>query len=415
MFELHGKYAGAKVYAKSLDSEAIRQIMNVLNTRIFEGQTICIMPDGHGGKGCVIGFTATMGSQLPPNLVGYDIGCGVLICVLSLVGINFEMLEDFIKSSIPYGNQVNSSPLINDSSALANNITRVCKEIDLEPDYHLCSLGTLGGGNHFIEVNCGANGNIYIVIHSGSRNFGKRVCEHHQQVAENYYKSIHRQRYQQQVKEIREQCKGEEIERRIHLLKEEFTYVPTGLEYLEGAELDFYLNHMAVAQNFASINRFCMMKKIIKHLRIDQNLNFQIKETFETVHNYFDFEDGIVRKGAISAHEEEKVLIPLNMEVGSIVAVGKGNPEWNYSLPHGAGRLMSRGEAKRTIDLEEAQERVKHVWTRSLKKSSLDEAPQAYKSPEEILEAIEPNGEILEVIPPLYCFKDSEEEENGEE
>lgn len=415
MFELHGKYASAKVYAKSLDSEAIRQIMNVLNTRIFEGQTICIMPDGHGGKGCVIGFTATMGSQLPPNLVGYDIGCGVLVYVLSPVSINFEMLEDFIKSAIPYGKRVNDSPLITRSSALANDITRVCKEIGLEPDYHLCSLGTLGGGNHFIEVNCGANGDIYIVIHSGSRNFGKRICEHHQQIATNYYKAIHHQRYQEKVKEIREQYEGEEIERRIRSLKEEFTYVPTGLEYLEDAELDLYLNHMAVAQNFAHVNRVCMMGEILSHLWNDQQLQFEVKETFETVHNYMNFEDGIVRKGAVSAHKGEKVLIPLNMEAGSIIAIGKGNPDWNYSLPHGAGRLMSRGEAKRTIDLEEAQERVKHVWTRSLKRSSLDEAPQAYKSPEEILEAIEPNGEILEVIPPLYCFKDSEEEENGEE
>lgn len=370
MIDLRGQYNTARVFSDSVEEEAISQIIKLCNQEAFKGKKVRIMPDVHAGKGCVIGFTAELGDQVIPNLIGVDIGCGMLTTNLGKGYIDFEKLDDFIRHNIPHGfRKYKSVQAKNLPKSFVKQLSATCKQLGLEYHEQLLSIGTLGGGNHFIEVNEDSQGYKWLVIHSGSRHFGLEVATLHQQEA---------------TKRCRQAGVG----------------VPADLSFLEGISKEIYFDHMRVAQEYAVLNRRYMTEKIL-HFLEGQNPFVQ----FETVHNYINFNDKVIRKGAISAHKGEQLLIPLNMRDGSIIAVGKGNYDWNSSAPHGAGRKYSRHKAKKIISLDEFRDVMQGVWTTSISRHTLDEAPQAYKPADEIIRQVESTVEIIDVIKPLYNFK----------
>lgn len=369
---LKGDYNYAKVFIKSIDKKSKEQIIELLNQEIFEHVKIRIMPDVHAGIGCVIGFTADLGERIIPNLVGVDIGCGMLALNLGDIEIDFNALDRFIRAEIPYGKSVNNRVIADLDKKFAKTLKILSEKTRGDYNRNLCSLGSLGSGNHFIEINVDKNHDKWLVIHSGSRNLGHKVATYHQNKADNY-------------------CSRHKT----------YNKLPKHLRFLEGDLREDYLKDMAIAQRYASINREVMARQILKHLHLD----FDAIDMFETVHNYINFEDQIVRKGAVAAYENQKILIPINMRDGSIIAIGKGNEEWNYSAPHGAGRLMSRKQAQNKISIEQFRKEMSDIWTTSVKKSTLDEAPMAYKPIEIILNAIEPSVQVIDIIKPLYNFK----------
>ena len=368
MFEIQGKYTTARIYADVVEESAMSQIYAVCNSPAFENSKIVIQPDVHAGAGCVIGFTAIMKDKITPNLLGVDISCGMLTVELGNINVDYSILDDYIKKYIPHGFGINSKMDADVPPVLVQRVGDVCDRLSLDADYMLKSIGSLGSGNHFCEVNVGSDGRKYLVIHSGSRNFGKRICDYYQDIAIKH-------------------CDGKGVER--------------ALSYLEGADKDAYLHDMRVASQFAMISREIMADRIL------QSLGTEIGEvaSFETVHNYYDTATNIVRKGAIAAYSGQKVLIPMNMRDGSILAVGKGNAEANYSAPHGAGRLMSRGNAKRTFSMAEFIKEMGGVYSTSVREDTLDESPMAYKKMEDIIGAIGDMVDIVDVLKPLYNFK----------
>lgn len=357
MIELRGKYNNAIVYTDNIEQEAISQIITLLNQPFAEQNQIRFMPDVHAGKGCTIGFTMKMDKIVCPNLVGVDIGCGVLVAKLGNIDIDFEKLDKVIRERVPFGFN------IHDHQKLFHLEDLIMYDSLGNKDRILKSLGTLGSGNHYIEINVDEHNDKYLAIHSGSRNLGVQVCEHYQKMAE-------------------EKC----------------TDVAKGLEYLTGQDYEDYIHDMMITQIYAGANRRRMAGEIIK------NMGWEILEIFQTVHNYID-EEGYVRKGAVSARLGEKLIIPLNMRDGSLICVGKGNPDWNYSAPHGAGRILSRGKAKRELDLETFQNEMKDVYSTCVDKARLDESPMAYKDYKEIISNIGDTVEIISHIKPLYNFK----------
>ncbi len=368
--DVKGQYNTARIFSDTIEEEAIGQIITLCNQEVFKGKRIRIMPDVHAGKGCVIGFTAELSAQVIPNLIGVDIGCGMLSTNLGPQPVDFEKLDHFIRQSIPHGFKKHTEAKAKQfPKQLIQQLHKTCRDLKLEYGDHLRSIGTLGGGNHFIEINRAKNGDHWLVIHSGSRNFGLQVATLHQQKAVKYGLS-------QGLK------------------------LPRDLSFLEGNDKEIYFEHMQVAQYFASVNRITMAKSILQFFRAPEPL-----DQFETIHNYINFTDNIIRKGAISSNAGEKVLIPLNMRDGSIIAIGKGNRDWNNSAPHGAGRLYSRNKAKSLIPLEDFQSTIQGVWTSSVSKHTLDEAPQAYKPAEEILEQINETVKVVDIMRPVYNFK----------
>ncbi len=375
MIEFEGKYCTAIVFTDELDTNAKDQIITLINHPAFEGSKVRIMPDVHAGAGCVIGFTAEMRDIVVPNLVGVDIGCGMLTTKLGKKDIDLQALDDFLRKKIPAGFSVNKeldtslcNPT-NEVEAFSEKVISTCGKIDINISRILRSIGSLGGGNHFIEVNEDDKGDKYLVIHSGSRNFGYRIADYHQKKAVGICAS-----------------KGVKVEK--------------SLAYLQGESKSEYMNDMTLAQEYASRNRQAILKKIMHvFLHIDPI------QSFETIHNYIHPEDNIIRKGAISAYTNEKILIPLNMRDGSVLATGKGNPEWNYSAPHGAGRILSRTAAKSTLSMEKFKREMKGVFSTSVRKDTLDESPMAYKDKSVILDASGESIEIIDVIKPIYNFK----------
>ena len=380
-FLVEGKYNTARVFSQKRDETAVEQIAAICSNAAYKNSQIRIMPDYHPGLGSVIGFTATLENRIIPNTVGVDINCGMHCSRLGKVEINFRLLDQFIRSSIPHGFKHNQkiSPRI--PSDIKEEIVRVSKKLGLGADNQLKGIGSLGGGNHFIEINQAENGDKYLVIHSGSRNFGLQICNFHQKQAYQYC----RQQYK----------KAADLE-----LKVEYDLNKSN-SFLEGKLAAEYYQDMKVAQKYADLNRKIMAERILEFLELEALASFQ------TRHNYINFEDHIIRKGAVSAHQDEKILIPLNMRDGSILARGLGNPDWNYSAPHGAGRLLSRTQAKKEISLKEFKKSMRDVYSSSVKKSTIDEAPSAYKSAEEILLAVKESIEVIEVLKPLYNFKAS--------
>lgn len=393
MLTVKGSFNEAKIFTDNVEQGAIGQIIELCNQEFVKSSKIRIMPDTHAGKGCTIGTTMTIQDKIVPNLVGVDIGCGMETIRVSKKKIDFQKLDAVIRKHVPSG------------FSIRNNKHEFVKKIDFSKLYCFkelneirtkLSLGSLGGGNHFIECNADEEGNIYFVIHSGSRNLGKVVAEFYQKKAYELLKSQSENR-SKVIQQLRDEGREKEIEAALKSLPSQ--YIPKDLAYLEGVWFDRYMHDMAIAQEYALWNRKAMIDEIVK------NMDLTVVEQFTTVHNYIDIENMILRKGAISAQKGEKVLIPINMRDGSLIAIGKGNPDWNYSAPHGAGRILSRSKAKATLSLDEFKETMKDVWSTSVLESTLDESPMAYKEMKEIIENTKDAIEVIKVIKPLYNFK----------
>lgn len=402
--ELQGLYGRAKVFVKKLEDGAKDQIVNLLNQEFIEGSKVRIMPDVHPGMGCVIGFTADMGDKVIPNIVGVDIGCGILTVELGDMDIDLSTLDKIIHNKIPSGNNIH-----NDIKYKFHRLSELhclreiknMKRIDR-------SIGTLGSGNHFVEVGIDENNNKYLTIHSGSRNLGNQVAQLYQRLAIELCSG--KEEYFIKKEEIIKSHEGEgrrkKIKKALDELEKDYKdsepKYPRDLCYLTGKYRDQYLHDMKICQEYASLNREVMADIILTSL-LGKGLNEF--PHFETIHNYINFKDNIVRKGAISAYEGEKVLIPINMRDGSIIAVGKGNPDWNYSAPHGAGRVLSRNQAREQLKLEDFKKSMEGIYSTSVKSSTLDEAPFAYKPMEDIIDRIDETAEILHIIKPIYNYK----------
>ncbi len=400
MFTIQGKYNTALCYAEIIEPEAVDQITRMLNYDFTAGSKICIMPDVHAGKGCTIGTTMTIRDKVVPNIVGVDIGCGMYTVHLGTEIPDLSRVDE-AAHEIPSGMNVWDVPQESfDLSQLrCYNALRNVQRLNN-------SLGTLGGGNHFIEIDHSENGNYYLVIHSGSRNLGVQVANYYQNKAISLHD--HREEYLRKRDEIirlyKASGRSSEIQNALKELQDNIPErdLPEDLCYVYGEAMDDYLHDIEICQQFACRSRECMAKIILEYTGIVPG------ESFHTIHNYIDIHEMVLRKGAISAHKGEKIIIPVNMKDGCIIAVGKGNPEWNESAPHGAGRLMSRSAAKAQISMKDYISSMEGIYTTTVNTSTLDEAPMAYKPIEAILNAISDTAEVLEVMKPIYNFKAGE-------
>lgn len=397
-----------KIFTKNVEQEAVDQIELLLAQDAFKDCKVRIMPDVHAGKGCVIGFTADLGNKVIPNIVGVDIGCGMLCVSLGQTDIDFEKLDNVIRSYIPSGRDVHEGRIIRFDELQELKCYRELRDTKrLER-----SIGTLGGGNHFIEVDVAEDGYKYLVIHTGSRNLGKQVADYYQNLAFELMSGKDKL-YEEQdrlIKEYKAAGRKSEIQNAIAELHRNFKAVnpniPKDLCYLEGKYREDYLHDMRICQKFAYINRVMIAQIICNHM--GWGVDADMPDYFECIHNYIDHDSNIVRKGAISAKYGEKVLIPINMRDGCIIGTGKGNEDWNQSAPHGAGRVMSRTKAKELVSLEEFEKSMDGIYTTSVNQSTIDESPMAYKTLDEIVENIKDTVDVLAIIKPVYNFKASE-------
>ena len=369
--EIKGKFTSAKVFADELDLGCAKQIEELCSQEIFADSKIRIMPDCHAGKGCVIGFTGAMKGRIIPNLVGVDISCSISAHKLDAADVDLPKLDDFIRKNIPHGKNVRAEVSKHVPEGLLERVARVSEEISHSGDFvarDLCSIGTLGGGNHFLELNRDSAGSLWFCIHCGSRNFGHRICTFHQ-------------------------SKSLKIEG-----------IPRDLQYIEGEDLSLYLEHMNVAKDFAKANHEVILRDVCEHM------GWSTSDKIFTNHNYIELLDGgemLIRKGAISAKAGERVIIPMNMRDGSLIGIGRGNPDWNFSAPHGAGRVLSRMQAFETLSIEEFKEQMGKVFSTSVSVNTLDESPMAYKKMEDIVKYVGETLEICDRIAPIYNFKAS--------
>lgn len=397
--EIKGKVNTAICYAKVVENEAIEQIRRMCDYPMTEGAKIRIMPDVHSGKGCTIGTTMTIKDRVVPNVVGVDIGCGMYTVCLGKGEIDFAKVDE-AAHFIPSGGNVWEGRIERFDLTKLKCYRKLKDTRRLER-----SLGTLGGGNHFIEIDEASDGNKYLIIHSGSRNLGKQVADYYQNLAIDLDKGL--ETYflarEELIKTYKEQGRKKEIQQALKELEktryENEPQNPEDLCYLYGKYMEDYLFDVEICQNFAKRNREKMAEIILERTGMTGN------DAFHTVHNYIYTEEMILRKGSIAAHKGEKVLIPINMRDGSVLAVGKGNPEWNYSAPHGAGRIMSRTMSKEKLSMEEYAASMTDVYTTSVSEATLDEAPMAYKSLDDIIDVIKDSVEIMEVMKPVYNFK----------
>ena len=402
MLEIKGKVNTAICYAKVIEDEAIDQIRRMCDYPMTAGSRIRIMPDVHAGKGCTIGTTMTITDKAVPNVVGVDIGCGMYTINLGKTDIDFEKLDEACHY-IPSGMNVW------EGRQERFDLTELRCYRSLKNTRRLeRSLGSLGGGNHFIEVDKAQDGTKYLIIHSGSRNLGKQVAELYQKLAVDLDRGYgeYFEKRDEIIRTYKEQGRRKEIQAALKELHFEVyegqPSMPVDLCYLSGKYLEDYLHDVEICQRFARRSREKMAEIILERTGMTGG------ETFHTIHNYIDTEEMILRKGAIAAHAGEKVLIPINMRDGSVLAVGKGNPEWNYSAPHGAGRIMSRTKAKNELDLDEYRKAMAGVYTTSVNEYTLDEAPMAYKSLEDIIDVIRESVDVVDVMKPIYNFKASD-------
>lgn len=376
MQTIAGKYTQAKVMTDVFEESVYKQVLDICNQEIFKDTNIVIMPDAHSGAGSVIGFTMPITTFIIPSIVGVDIGCGCdsySLGKIDMSNFNYQEFDSYVKTNIPHGFNTHASSRIARSS-FSDKVDSVVSKLKLKnPERMFSSIGTLGNGNHFLECGVSENGNVHLFIHSGSRNFGLQIAKYHQEKAAEFV--------------INNKIKG----------------VQKGLEYLliDSKEGQDYLSDMKIAQEYAMINRDEMAKSLLRYLKPSPPALKVIK----TTHNYISFEDNIVRKGAIQANLGQEVVIPFNMRDGVIIGKGKGNPDWNYSAPHGAGRVLARGEAKRKLDLKEFEETMKDVWSSCVSKDTIDESPMAYKPKEEILKYVGDTIDIIEIVKPVYNFK----------
>ena len=402
MIEIKGEFNAAKCFATTLEGIAYEQIKAVCDTEAFAEAKIRIMPDVHAGKGCTIGTTMTVTDKIVPSMVGVDIGCGMFTVYLGKVDIDFEQL-DAVAHYIPSGKKVW------EGRQERFDLTELRCYRNLKDTKRLeRSLGTLGGGNHFIEVDVDEDDGKYLVIHSGSRNLGTQVAEFYQQIAVDL--NMGKEEYFKKRDEIISTYKAEgrrgEIQETLKRMAKEWEEkeptLPRDLCYLYGSFMEDYLHDIDICQKFAERNRAKMAEIIL------EKCGLVAVESFQTVHNYIDINEMILRKGSVSAKEGEKLLIPINMRDGALICVGKGNEDWNFSAPHGAGRLMSRSSAMERLTMEEFQREMEGIYSTSVTEKTLDESPMAYKNMDEIVENIEPTAEIIKKIKPIYNFKSSE-------
>ena len=388
--EIIGKHNRAKVFNERMDDMTRAQLQTLVDQPFTEGATIRIMPDMHAGKGSVVGTTMTIHDKIVPNLVGVDLGCGMLCTEIKAKRIDFQKLDDVIRQAVPSGMNIRE-----EAHAYAAKLPLEDVRAPFKLDRALRSVGTLGSGNHFIEVNEN-NGRTYLVIHSGSRHLGVQIADHYQS------RAIEHMMKTTDVMEAIEQLKatGREHEISTYLETERETRKQfRDLAYVEGDAMQDYMHDVRIAQQYAAMNRLAMTDVIV------EAMNWSVLDQFDTVHNYIDHDDRILRKGAISAKDGERIIIPMNMRDGSLICTGKGNPDWNFSGPHGAGRIMSRSAARKRVDFNEFKRAMSGVWSTSVRPSTIDESPFVYKSMKEIVRYIEPAVTIDQVIKPLYNFK----------
>ncbi len=401
MIELKGKYNNAKVFTDLVDETSISQILLLLNQEFVSGSRIRLMPDVHAGAGCTIGTTMTITDRIVPNLVGVDIGCGMNTVRIKEKHIELQKLDKLIYEKIPSGFNIREKT------------HRYFDQINLEDLY--CykqinparaekSLGTLGGGNHFIEADQDNDGNIYIVVHSGSRHLGLEAADYYQEEGYRALNGSSKKDIDELITELKQQGREKEIQKSIAARKkEQNTSIPKQLAYVSGDLFEQYIHDMKIIQKYADLNRQAMMDEILKGMKLHADWQFT------TVHNYVDTEAMILRKGAVSARKGEKLLIPINMRDGSLICTGRGNDDWNQSAPHGAGRLMSRSAARQSFTVSEFKKQMKDIYTTSVNKDTLDECPMAYKGMEDIIGNIGDTAVVDKIIKPIYNFKSSSE------
>lgn len=396
MFTLNGKYGEATVFTDVVENEAISQVINLLNQPYAKDAHLRLMPDIHAGAGCTIGTTMRISDKICPNLVGVDIGCGMEVVQISSNELDLDKLDAVIREFIPSGFNIREEPHSYAAMVDLTNL-RCVRDVDLERAYK--SIGTLGGGNHFIEVNKDDDGNIYLVVHSGSRHLGIDIAKHYQERAWQELTHYSDEEIRETVRSLKAAGRAKEIQSTLAAMKQKECRIPKDLAYVEGASFYDYLKDMEIAQFYAHLNR-----KAIADTIVDQ-MGWDIVSRFTTVHNYIDTLSMILRKGAVSAKFGEKLIIPINMRDGSLICIGKGNPDWNYSAPHGAGRLFSRSKAKELFTVKEFEQEMSGIYTTCVNRSTLDESPMAYKRIEDIVDNIGDTVDVIGVIKPIYNFK----------
>lgn len=401
MIEVSGKYNQAKIFTDVVDQASIAQVIELCSQEFAAGSRIRLMPDVHAGAGCTVGTTMTITDKVVPNLVGVDIGCGMETVRIREDHMELQKLDKLIREKIPSG------------FAVRSQAHRYADQIDLE---ELCcarhiemlraekSIGTLGGGNHFIEADRDEEGQLYLVVHSGSRRLGLEVAKYYQEEGYKVLNQTDQASLDRLIAEMKAAGRQKDIQKELKRRKsQKLTHIPRQLAYVSGELFDRYIHDMKIVQRFAQLNRRAMMDEIVKGMKL------HVEEQFTTVHNYIDTDAMILRKGAVSAQAGEKLLIPINMRDGSLLCVGKGNEDWNCSAPHGAGRLMSRGEAKQSFTVSEFKKQMDGIYSTSVGASTLDECPMAYKGMADILDNIGPTAEVVKIIRPIYNFKAGEE------
>lgn len=402
MQEVQGSFNSAKIFTSVVDDKSIEQIHTLCDQEFAKDAKIRMMPDVHAGAGCTIGTTMTITDKIVPNLVGVDIGCGMLTTMIDAKNIDCDALDKVIRQHIPYGFDVREK-----RHAFSYEINLE----DLKCFRHINELrailgiGSLGGGNHFIEIDKDDDGNLYLVIHSGSRYVGLQTAKYYQDLAWLTLNHNSKNDIADLIERMKNEKKQKGIQKEIERRKSTFTCkIPKELAYVEGDNFKDYIHDMALIQKYADLNRKAMASLIMRLM------GWVPKEQFTTIHNYIDMESMILRKGAVSAKKDETLLIPINMRDGSLICKGLGNDDWNQSAPHGAGRILSRAEAKRTLQLQEFQHSMEGIFSTTVNVDTIDEAPMAYKSMNDIVDNIQPTAEILKVIKPIYNFKAPDED-----
>ncbi len=399
MIEIKGRYNTAICYCDEIEEVARQQIQDMCDQQVFAGSRIRIMPDVHAGKACTIGTTMTIEDKAVPNLVGVDIGCGMETVLLEEKRIDFDRLDRVIREQVPSGKDVRQTPHPLNGEI---DLSMLRCHLAINKERAVLSLGTLGGGNHFIEVDRDEEGRLYLVIHSGSRNLGAQMAAFYQKLGWKHLSRVPDEAREALIERYKAEGRTDELNDALRAMNEDYVpdvVVPERFAYVEGGNLEDYIHDMRLVQRFATLNRQAMAQAIL------EGLNLHMADQFTTIHNYIDTEHRILRKGSVSAQKGERLLIPINMRDGALLCVGKGNPEWNFSAPHGAGRLMRRSIAQNTLTVEEFQRQMAGIYTTCVSQGTLDESPMAYKGIDAILSQIGPTAEVIRQIKPIYNYK----------
>ena len=402
---IKGKHNNATVFSHTAETSAIGQIISLCNLEFFKDSKIVFMPDLHAGAGCVIGTTMTITNKVVPNFVGVDIGCGMFTVILGKPHIDLPAIDNFIKHQIPHGSKNNKEPQYNYVKEINDLIC--IRDLIKGAKIFNKAIGSLGGGNHFVEINEGKDGTKYLVVHSGSRNMGLKIAKHYQKKAFDYHNGIDEEfeiAKKTLISEYKLAGKRKQIGNALDVLQKKHrreSKIPKDFCYLEKNLMRDYLHDMKIAQEYAVINRKTIARRILEFMDMEiDDLN-----SFTTIHNYIDLDEMILRKGAVSAKKNEILLVPINMRDGSLLCKGRGNPKWNFSAPHGAGRLMSRTVAKESLSLDDFETSMDGIYTTSVREGTLDEAPMAYKSMQEIIDTTGETMKIIDILTPIYNFK----------